>query len=211
MKFILSIFFFLPFLCLSQVAKNEIYPLDIPEFEVNSGEIIYREIFEFQADQKKLHSIGLKTISELYRSSKSVIDLNDLENGILVVKGNLPLQANGYYVPMGNYLPLKVTYTLEHVLMIESKDSRIRVTLDKFKFISAVTSDGQITTFNQPNNLDEQYIKNYKNLILNEKAKKRENANFYNMSVILNELNQISLILLDQIQENYTKNLKDDW
>lgn len=211
MKSILLFFIFLPFYCFSQGNGNEIFPLEIPEFEVNSGEIIYRDIFEYQSPQKKLHSIGLKAISELYRSSKSVIDLNDLENGVMIVKGNLPLEINGYYVPLGSFTPIKITYTLEHVLMIESKDDRIRVSLDKFKFISGVSSDGQTMTFNPPNNLDEQYLLSYKNLILNKNSKKREQASIYNMSLVLNELNKISLGILDQIQGIYTRNLKDDW
>lgn len=211
MRFILYFFFILPIYCIGQTNGNEIYPLDIPDFEFNSGEIIYRDIFEYQANQSKLHSIGLKTVSELYRSSKSVIDLNDLENGILIVKGNLPLVVSGYYVPLGSFLPIQITYTLEHVLMIESKDDRIRVSLDKFKFISGVSSDGQIMTFNPPNNLDEQYLKSYQNLILEKNPKKREKANLYNMSIVLNELNGISLRILDRIQEIYTKDLKDDW
>jgi hypothetical protein len=211
MKFILSFFFLIPFFCFSQNTGNEIYPLSIPEFEVSSGEIIYREILEYQANQKKLHSIGLKTISELYRSSKSVIDLNDIENGTLIVKGNLPLVVNGYYVPLGSYSPIQITYMLEHVLTIESKENRIRVSLDKFKFISGVSSDGTNMTFNPPSNLDEQYLKVYRTAIIEKNSKKREKANLYNMSIVLNELNKISIRMLEQIQENYTTYLKDDW
>lgn len=211
MRLILLLFLFVPLIGFSQIKDSDLIPKSIPEFEIQSNEIVYQNIFEFESKKSRLHSIGLKAISDIYRSSKSVIDLNDLENGILIVKGNLPLKIDGYFVPLGSYRPIQITYTLEHVLTIESKDKKTRVTIDRFKFIGGTSSDGQSFAFNPPNNLDQGYIKYYKSEAQTKNPKKREIANIYNKSLVLNSLNEISLNLMDQIKVIFTKELNDDW
>jgi hypothetical protein len=211
MRYFIVLFSLWSFSGFCQNANNDLAPLEIPKFEIESNEIFFREIMEFQGTQKKLHSIGLKAISEIYRSSKSVIDLNDVENGILIVKGNLPLTIDGAYFIMGSIKPLQISYVVEHTLAIESRENRIRVTIDKFKFISGASSDGESLTFNPPNNLDKGYLDTFIGLSNSENLKKREKANAYNMSLILNELDRRVTGILDQIKDSYQKNLKDDW
>jgi hypothetical protein len=211
MKYIILIFTLLPFWSYGQKTQDELLPLEIPDFEIESNEILFREIIEFEGDQKKLHATGLKAISDLYRSSKSVIDLNDLENGTLIVKGNLPLSIDGYYFILGGIKPIQITYLMEHTLAIESKDNRIRITLDSFRFLSGTSSDGETLTFNPPNNLDKSYLESFIELKNSEKLKKRELANAYNMSLVLNELDKIASEIFFQINKSYEKDLNDDW
>jgi len=211
MKITIVFLFLFPTLSFSQISDSDITPKEIPKFQIQSEEIFYQSIFEIEDKKSKLHSIGLKAISELYRSSKSAIDLNDLENGVLIVKANLPLVLDGYFVPLGSYKPIQIIYTLEHVLILESKDQKVRVTLDRFKFISGVSSDGEVLTFNPPNNLDQEYLNFYQKSLESRNLKKRELANLYNKSLVLNELNNISLNLMDQLKQIYFSELNDDW
>jgi len=211
MKITIVFLFLFPTFSFSQISDSDITPKEIPKFQIQSEEIFYQSIFEIEDKKSKLHSIGLKAISELYRSSKSAIDLNDLENGVLIVKANLPLVLDGYFVPLGSYKPIQIIYTLEHVLILESKDQKVRVTLDRFKFISGVSSDGEVLTFNPPNNLDQEYLNFYQKSLESRNLKKRELANLYNKSLVLNELNNISLNLMDQLKQIYFSELNDDW
>jgi len=211
MKIIIVFLFLFPTFSFGQISDSDITPKEIPKFEIQLKEIFYQSIFEIEDKKSKLHSIGLKAISELYRSSKSAIDLNDLENGVLIVKANLPLILDGYFVPLGSYKPIQIIYTLEHVLILESKDQKVRVTLDRFKFISGVSSDGEVLTFNPPSNLDQEYLNVYQKELESRNLKKRELANLYNKSLVLNELNNISLNLMDQLEEIYFSELNDDW
>lgn len=208
---ILLLIFLLPFLGFSQTNKNDIIPLQVPSFEFDSQEILFREIFEFDATQKEIHSSCLKAVSELYRSSKSVIDLNDSEGGELIVKGNLPMVIDGFFVFLGGIKPIQITYTMEHSLIMESKDGRLRISISRFKFLDGSSDDGQYLVFNPPNNLDENYVKNFELESQNQKLKKNQIANLYNQSLILNEINRISDSIINQIQQIVKEELEDDW
>jgi hypothetical protein len=211
MKKLVLLFLLIPFFAIGQVTDTDLIPYEIPNFEFQSGEILLREIANFEADQKKLHSIAQKSISEMYRNSKAVTDLNDIENGLLIIKGTLPLSINGFYAVFGSYKPLNITYDLNHVLTIESRENRIRISIDKFSFSSAISSDGQTMVFNPENKLDENYINVYKQSLSINRLKKADIANTYNKSLILNELNLIGITLIEKIQEIYIKELNDDW
>lgn len=210
-KIIILLMLFYPLILIGQTTDSDLIPFEIPQLQFQAGEIIFREVVSFEEDQKKLHSIGLKSISELYRNSKSVIDLNDPENGLIIVKGVLPLRLNGFYVVLGGYRPLDVTYSLNHVLTIESRENRIRVSIDRFSFSSSESSDGQIMVFNPENKLDENYVEIFEQSLNISKPKKADIANTYNKSIIINELNLIALSLIEKIKEIYLSELEDDW
>lgn len=211
MKKLVLVLLFIPFLAKGQITDADLSPYEIPNFEFQSGEILLREIVNFEVDQKRLHSIAQKSISQLYRNSKAVTDLNDIENGLLIIKGTLPLSINGFYAVFGSYKPLSITYVLNHVLTIESRENRIRISIDKFSFSSAISSDGQTMVFNPVNKLDQNYINVYKESLSVKKPKKVDIANNHNKSLILNELNLIGLTLIEKIQEIYINELNDDW
>lgn len=211
MKLILSFFLLLPLLAFGQKVGSNLYPLDIPEFQFESGEIIYQQIFKVKANQNTLRSLGLEAISEMYRSSDAVIDLDDLDNGIIVAKGNIHFFMNGYYAVFGSYVQNKTVYTVSHSLKIEFKEEKVRLTFSKFRFLKAELNDGTKLNFEYSNELDEEYVNFYKTTLKDPKQSKTVKANIYNKGLILNELDRISKSFLEKFQESYLKNLKDDW
>lgn len=204
---LITIFILFSFQSFGQIKDSDLKPLPLPDFVIESNEIIYREIIEIEGTKENLHSTGLKSISDLYRSSKSVIDLNDVESGTIVVKGNLPMTLESYYVFMG-YKPTTTTYIVSHTLTIESKENRIRVTITNFKFESAIDMNG---TLELNSKIDKQYIDKFKTLKNSNNLKKPEIATLHAMSLILNSLDITVDELMKDILKNYKNSKNDDW
>lgn len=105
----------------------EIICLGIPDFDFNNGKVRYQRIFEIEGDKKILHGIALKYIGEFYKSAKSVIDVNDPQNGLIIVKGTLSRSYLKYYRKTEMK---RMSLETNHNLLFEIKDNRIRITID---------------------------------------------------------------------------------
>jgi len=181
---------------------------EMPNFAITDGRVIYRNVLEFEASQSLLHSTALRYASEYYKSAKSVIDVNDSENGLLIIKGTFEFIFDGYISPLGTFTPISLPYTVNHVLTIESKNNRIRYTIDKFTIKSNLVSE--LIAVN-PTDPIEDYIFAYNEFEKINKPKKRDTANQYNRSILLNKIDLITRSFELEIEPFFYKFLKDDW
>jgi hypothetical protein len=181
---------------------------DMPNFEIIEGKVIYRDVLEFEANQSLLHSTALRYASEFYKSAKSVIDVNDSENGLLIIKGTFEFMFDGFYSPFGTFTSISLPYTVNHVLTIESKNNRIRYTIDKFTIKSNLVSELIAVNPTEP---IEDYIFAYNEFEKIKKPKKRDTAVQYNRSILLNEIDLITKSFELEIEPFFKKLLKDDW
>uniref|UniRef100_UPI004048B0EA DUF4468 domain-containing protein n=1 Tax=Algoriphagus sp. TaxID=1872435 RepID=UPI004048B0EA len=175
----------------------EIVCLGIPEFEKKEGKIQYQKIFEIQGDKKQLHGIALKYIGEFYKSAKSVIDVNDSESGLIIVKGTLVRPYTRYYRKTDM---MNMTLETNHNLLFEIKDNRIRVTIDN---LVIRINNSQLTDFEE---LVEVYES--KDGINGNEEDFRVKAN---LGLPINAVDSDLTAFLNGISTYFEKQIKDDW
>jgi hypothetical protein len=169
----------------------------IPDFENGTSEIKYQKVFEIKGTQKALHGTALKYIGEFYKSAKSVIDINDSENGLILVKGTFVRQYSRYY---RKAQMMSMTLETDHNLMFEIKDNRIRITIDnlKIKINNSLPGDFEdfITAYNSKDGVNG-----------NE-----EDFRFKaNMGVPINLVDNDVNAFMNGINDYFEKEAKDDW
>lgn len=100
------------------------------EVKVNTdGSIQIQEIFEFGEDYtfNKLYNLAKSYIINGYNSPNHVIQLDDKENGRIIVKGNYEtLTCDCSDVVL---LGSAMEYTPKHTLQIDCKEGRMRITI----------------------------------------------------------------------------------
>jgi hypothetical protein len=175
----------------------EIICQGIPEFESGKSEIKYQRVFEIEGQKNKLHGIALKYIGDFYKSAKSVIDVNDSENGLIIVKGTFVNSYSRYY---RKTQMMNMSLETDHSLMFEIKDNRIRITIDNLKIR---VNGSSISDF-------EEFIKAYESkdgLNGNE-----EDFRFKaNMGIPINLIHNDVTSFMDGIKNYFEKASKDDW
>jgi hypothetical protein len=196
------------------------------EFKIEERSVI--GTFEL-ADKSKseLFSAINKWISINYNSSKSVIQMNDLESGTIIIKGiNYIIHRNPYKIayPNSKQVPETQKVSFNHLIEINIKDNRYRIIV-KFTDMTGVDSYYPYVTnllFNCINfkNIDEYSIQAYnneRNDYLKKQmvgAKKRESY----MSFTKEMVEEINTKLIEKaksimlsVQESVSDETKDDW
>jgi len=175
----------------------EIVCLGMPDIPKEEGEIIYQRVFEIDSDKKNLHGIALKYIGESYKSAKSVIDINDSESGLILVKGTFIRPYSRYYRKTSMMDMIAET---SHNLKFEIKDNRIRVSIYNLstKINDSNPSDFKefITAYNSKDGLSEE----------------EEDFRFKaNIGLVLNIIHNDVIAFMEGINVYFEKELKDDW
>jgi len=89
----------------------------------DSGEFQYQDVIDVEGRTKsELHAKAREWIAMNYISANDVIQLDDEERGLMIVKG-----------AYGGISHLLISnWTVRHTLKIESRDGRLRVTINQF-------------------------------------------------------------------------------
>lgn len=183
-------------------------PFPLPDFPYQDGEVVYQEIYEFDADQQKLFGIALKYVSDYYKSAKAVIDVSDSDNGLVIAKGIFLIQSDVYYNFMGGTQKTSYQYDGYHTLKIETKDKKVRVTIDKLLLVTEANISEGIPRSETPINY---MIEQYGIYETFKKPKKRELLAQVNRSSILHEIHLQSYNFLLSLKPYFEKELEDDW
>lgn len=179
-------------------------PLPLPDFPYVDGEILYQEIFEFDADQTTLYGIALKYVSDYYKSAKAVLDVTDPASGLIIVKGNFNYASDFYFQFFGTNKS-ETFYTTGHTLKLEVKDNKIRVSINNLHMI--LTSMVSSTVDTPVDQLIDEYLE-YEMI---KKAKKREQIDQVNRSELLKDMDLYAQAFLMELSPYFDRQLKDDW
>ncbi len=181
--------------------------LQLPDFPYHNGEVAYQSVHEFDADQKTLYGIALRYVSDYYKSAKSVIDVADPDNGLVIVKGIFTITSDVYYRFFGTQKSAN-SYLTYHTLKIECKDNKIRATISNLRAeLQANPSLGIVTTEIPI----KQLISLYNQYGEIKKPKKRETMAQVNRSFLLDELDLNAYNFLSGLEPYFAKQLTDDW
>lgn len=105
---------------------NSMYGQDLPT-DKETGKVTYSEIIDAPRQSKDvIYSKVRGWVSEKFRSSKAVIDLEDKENGKLVAKGNIDagVLKNGINKVSGGHIDFTMTFLI--------KDDKLKVVSTNF-------------------------------------------------------------------------------
>lgn len=95
--------------------------IGVPGKDLSTGDLVYQEVVEVtDINAAQLYSRAKATITDLYKSAKDVVQLDDKDAGRIVAKGT--------YEIVGDALGTSIDY-VHHSLTIEAKDGRYRVTV----------------------------------------------------------------------------------
>ena len=124
MKKLLFLFVLFPFLCFGQNDKvKECLAAIENQWEVQDGEVIVQKVLEFENISKDNIYIALKEyLTKNYGSQKEVIQIDDRENGIVIIKGIFKQEGGNIWIGQ------KSEQSIWHILKFEIKDNRMRAT-----------------------------------------------------------------------------------
>jgi hypothetical protein len=127
------------FVSIPSFSQKYINILDIPrDLPIVDGKVTYQGIIEIEgASMAQLHGYAKKFIAETYKSTDAAIDMDDIINGVIVVKGrsDVPLkwvEQHGRWVK-----DVQIRASTNHILIFDLKD-------DKFRYsIKEIAQDNQ--------------------------------------------------------------------
>lgn len=195
----------------SSSTKDIPEPLQLPDFPMNNGDVIYQRVYDFDgASQEELFGISLRYVSEYYRSAKSVIDVTDPITGLVVVKGNFSVISDVYYRFFGSQ-KTQANQRTAHTLKIESRSGRIRVTIDNLVVTQEANPANGLPYVETPiSDLIRDY-RQYERMQADQKPKKGAKLQQVNRSIFLDELDLNAFRFLEELQPYFEKELGADW
>lgn len=133
MKRILLLCLWLPMVCVGQKSP---FPVDSL-----TGKVTYREIVMVDSMSKKdLFRAAKKWIAESYKSANDVIQYEDLDEGKIIAKGNFEIENVVSYDYKDTTKKSAVKTKLFHLINIDAKDNKIRITFTNISRIVTIGS-----------------------------------------------------------------------
>jgi hypothetical protein len=206
---LLSFLLFISAFCFSQ------------EYKTNTTSVT--GVFEAKDKSKsELFSLINKWLSINYKSSKHVIQLNDLESGTIIVKGiNTVKTKNALKKLYPNSSPEHNFYEFNHLIEINVKDNKFRITFTLIDIVSGVSLNDRfsmecINLQGVDQNSVDFYNEKMDSLLRTGLVGKKKRDEFKSeskdyLTVVNNDILQSAKEIMLSIDETVKESISDKW
>lgn len=114
-------------------AQSPINPVSLP-IDSTTGAVQFRDVVSIDPalDTKAIMQRARSWVATVYKNAQDVVQQYDQEQGILIVKGQFPMIKTTEYRMMGKHTT-SVPIAIYHMLTVEAKPGRYRVTMNNFE------------------------------------------------------------------------------
>ena len=124
--------FFVPFLAFAQNDQvNSLLHSISEKYKIEDGNVVIQKVIEFENISKdNLYLSAKEYLTSNYGSFKEVLQVDDKENGLIIIKG---LFADIYCNDEKIFGYYGIEHKIWHILKIDIKDNRVRLTISMNK------------------------------------------------------------------------------